>query len=47
MEGPNFQTYMIIPLDLNNVQIRSGSVLENKSPTIVIQESKKVNASKK
>jgi len=41
MEGQNFQTYMITPLDLNNVQLRSGVILENKSPSVVIQESEK------
>ena len=30
---------MISPLDLNNVQLRSGRVLENKLPFVVIQES--------
>ena len=43
MEGYNFQTYMITPLDLNNVQLRSGRVLEKNSPSIVIQESTKEN----
>jgi len=47
MEGHNFQTYMITPLDLNNFQLRSGRVLENKSPRVFIQESKKENASGK
>jgi len=41
MEGQNFQTYMITPLDLNNVQLRSGRVLEKKSPSIVTEESEK------
>ena len=43
MEGHNFQTYMITPLDLNNVQLRSGRVLENNLPSVVIQESEKEN----
>lgn len=47
MEGQNFQTYMITPLDLNNVQLRSGSILEKKSPIVVIEESEKENASEK
>ena len=32
---------MITPLDLNNVQLRSGRVLERKKPSVVIQETKK------
>ena len=47
MQGQNFQTYMINPLDLNNVQLRSGRVLEKKSPSFVIQESEKDGLSKK
>jgi len=37
MEGKNPQTYVITPLDLNNVQLRSGPVLQIK-PLIIIQE---------
>ena len=32
---------MITPLNLNNVQLRSGRILEKKSPSVVIQESEK------
>ena len=32
---------MITPLDLNNVQLRSGRVLERKKPSVVIQETEK------
>ena len=39
MKGQNFQTYMITPSDLNNVQLRFGRILEKNSPSIVIQES--------
>jgi len=41
MEGQNFQTYRITPLDLNNFQLQYGRILENKSPSVVIQESEK------
>ena len=41
MEGQNFQTYMITPLDLNNVHLRSSRILENKLPYVVIQEKEK------
>lgn len=37
MEGHNSQTYIITPLDLNNVQLRFGRVLEKKKPSVVIQ----------
>ena len=37
---------MITPLDINNVQLRFGRVLEKKSPTVVIQKSEKENAYK-
>ena len=47
MEGKNFQTYMITPLDGNNVQLRSSRVLENKSPSIVILEFEKYDLSEK
>ena len=43
MEGQNFQTYMITPLDINNVQLRSGRVLEKNPPLVVIQEFEKEN----
>ena len=43
MEGQNFETYMITPLDINNVQLRYGRVLENKSPSVFIQEPEKEN----
>ena len=39
MEGKNPQTYVITPLDLNNVQLKSGKVLRRK-PTIAIQEAR-------
>lgn len=39
MEGNNPQTYVITPLDLNNVQLRSGRVLPRKIP-VVIQETR-------
>ena len=38
VEGQQFPTYMITPLDLNDVQLRSGRILEKKKPSIVIQE---------
>ena len=38
VEGHQFPTYMITPLDLNDVQLRSGRILEKKKPSIVIQE---------
>ena len=41
MEGQIFQTYIITPLDLNNVQLRYGRILENKFPSIIIQEKEK------
>jgi len=36
IKGQNFQTYMITPLDLNNVQLRSGRILEKNFPSVVI-----------
>lgn len=39
MEGQNPQTYVITPLDVNNVQLRSGRVLPIK-PHVVIQETR-------
>lgn len=47
MEGQNFQTYMITPLYINIVQLRSGRVLEKKSPSIIIQEYGKDDLSEK
>jgi len=38
VEGQQFPTYMITPLDLNDVQLRSGRVSEKEKPSIVIQE---------
>ena len=37
VEGQQFPTYMITPLDLNDVQLRSGRILEKEKPSIVIQ----------
>ena len=34
---------MITPLNLKNVQLRSGRILENKFPSVVIQEREKEN----
>ena len=38
VEGQQFPTYMIAPLDLNDVQHRYGRILEKEKPSIVIQE---------
>ena len=38
VEGQQFPTYMIVPLDLNDVQLRSARILEKERPSIVIQE---------
>ena len=38
VEGQQFPTYMIVPLDLNDVQLRSGRILEKEKPSIVIKE---------
>ena len=38
IEGQQFPTYLITPLDLNDVQIRSGRILEKKKPSLIIQE---------
>jgi len=38
VEGQQFPTYMITPLDLNDVQLRSGRILEKEIPSVVIQE---------
>lgn len=39
MEGKNPQTYVTTPLDLKNVQLMSGRVLQRK-PHVVIQEAR-------
>ena len=36
--GQQFPTYMITPLDLNDVQLRSSRILEKEKPSVVIQE---------
>jgi len=38
VEGQQFPTYMITPLDLNDVQLRFGRILEKERPSVVIQE---------
>jgi len=38
VEGQQFRTYMIVPLDLNDVQLRSGRILEKEKPSLGIQE---------
>jgi len=38
VEGQQFPTYTITPLDLNDVQLRSGRILEKEKTSIVIQE---------
>jgi len=38
VEGQQFPTYMIVPLDLNDVQLRSGRNLEKEIPSIDIQQ---------
>ena len=38
VEGQHFPTYMVTPLDLNDVQLRSGRILEKERPSVVIQE---------
>ena len=38
IEGKKFPTYLTTPLDLNDVQLRSGRILERKKPSVVIQE---------
>ena len=38
VEGQQFSTYMIVPLDLNDVQLRSGRVLGKEKLSIDIQE---------
>jgi len=37
-EVQQFPTYMITPLDVNDVQLRSCRILEKKKPSVVIQE---------
>lgn len=47
LEGRNPQNYMITPIDLKNVQLRSSRVLEMQKPSVFVQEieknSKKTN----
>ena len=38
IEGQQFPTYLITPLDLSDVQLRSGRILEKKKPSVIIQE---------
>ena len=38
VEGQQFPTYMITPLDINDVQLRFGRILEKERPFVVIQE---------
>ena len=38
VERQQFPTYMITPLYLNDVQLRSGRILEKEKPSIVIRE---------
>lgn len=38
IEGQQFPTYMITPIDLNDVELRCGSILEKKKPFVVIQQ---------
>ena len=38
VEGQKFPTYMITPLDLNDVQLRSSRILKKEKPSVVIQE---------
>ena len=38
IEGQQFPTYLVTPLDLNDVQLRSGRILKRKKPSVVIQE---------
>jgi len=38
VEGQQFPTYMITPLDINDVQLRSGRILEKEIHSVVIQE---------
>ena len=38
IEGQKFPTYLITPLDLSDVQLRSGRILEKRKPFVIIQE---------
>ena len=38
VEGQQFPTYMITPLDLNDVKLGSGRILEKEKSYVVIQE---------
>ena len=38
IEGKQFQTYLITPLDLNDVQFRFGRIIEKKKHSVSIQE---------
>ena len=38
IEGQQFPTYLITPLDLSEVQLRSGRILEKRKPSVIIQE---------
>ena len=38
VEGQQFPTYMITPLDFNDVHLRSGRILEKERPFVVIRE---------
>ena len=38
VEGQQFPTYLITPLDLNDVQLRFGRILEKERHSVVIQE---------
>ena len=38
IEGQQFPTYLITPLDLSDVQLRSGRILEKRKPSVIIQE---------
>ena len=38
IEGQQFPTYLITPLDLSDVQLRSRRTLEKRKPSVIIQE---------
>ena len=38
IEGQQSPTYLITPLDLSDVQLRSGRILEKRKPYVIIQE---------
>ena len=38
IEGQQFPTYLITPLDLSDVQLRSGRILERRKTSVIIQE---------